>query len=250
MIEMFASAQAAGSAAARLVAEHLASGVAHRGRAGLVVTGGRAPGPAYDDLHAAKLDWTRVVVTLSDERCVEADSADANARLVRHRLLNGRPGRAAFVPLWDPGRDADPEAAASAVEPAVRALLPFDAVMLGMGEDGHVASLIPGTPGLAAALDPEGERLAIGVPAGLGSPPLPRVSLTMAALSHARIVLLLIAGDAKRQVVEQAQAGADLPVGALLRQARAPVRILWSPRHEEPPALAPAKTENRNPRGS
>jgi 6-phosphogluconolactonase len=114
----------------------------------------------------------------------------------------------------------------------LRAMAPFDAVMLGMGEDGHVASLIPGDPHLAAAMDPAGETLTVSVPEGLGSPPLPRISLTLAGLLQARAIFILIAGEAKRQVIERARAGADLPVAALISQARVPVRVLWSPAHD------------------
>ncbi|MDP3174364.1 MAG: 6-phosphogluconolactonase [Phenylobacterium sp.] len=227
MIERFVSADAMGEAAARAVATRLADGVAQRGRASLVATGGRAPGPVYDHLQDAKLDWARVVTTLSDERCVAGESEDSNAHLLHERLLRGATARSAFLPLW---RD---DARPPELEPAIRALAPFDAVLLGMGEDGHIASLIPGMPGLAQALDLRSEQLVVDVPAGLGSPPVARISLTLAALSQARLILLLIAGETKRQVVEQAQAGGDLPVAVLLAQDRAPVRILWSPRHEE-----------------
>jgi 6-phosphogluconolactonase len=104
--------------------------------------------------------------------------------------------------------------------------------MLGMGEDGHVASLIPGDPGLAAGMDLGSERLTISVPAGLGNPPLARISLTLSALLQARAIFLLIAGEAKREVILNAGAGADLPVTALVSQTRVPVRVLWSPAHE------------------
>jgi 6-phosphogluconolactonase len=222
MIEVFPSAAAAAEAAADGVGRQLQRGLAARGRASLVATGGRSPGPVYDRLARAEgTDWGRVTVTLSDERCVAPEDDASNARLVRERLLVGAAANARFLPLWP-----QPQAA------ALRALLPFDAVLLGMGEDGHVASLIPGAPGLAAALDPTSEQLTVAVPAGLGKPPLARVSLTMSALLQARAILLLIAGEAKREVLERARAGADLPVRALIAQPRVPVRILWSPAHE------------------
>jgi 6-phosphogluconolactonase len=140
---------------------------------------------------------------------------------VRERLLVGEAAKAHFLPLWP---EPDPA--------ALRAIAPFDAVMLGMGEDGHIASLIPGDPGLAAAMDPGAERLTVSVPEGLGKPPLARISLTLAALLQARAIFLLIAGKAKREVIQHAQAGADLPVAALIAQTRVPVRVLWSPAHE------------------
>ncbi|HSV02625.1 MAG TPA: 6-phosphogluconolactonase [Phenylobacterium sp.] len=222
MIETYANAHALAEAAAKAVAARLETGLRTRPRATLVATGGRSPGMTYDRLGATGLlDWARVVVTLSDERCVAADAPESNARLVRERLLAGQAAKAHLVPLWP-----KPDAA------ALRALLPFDAVMLGMGEDGHVASLIPGDPGLAQAMDPRAGTLLADVPEGLGSPPLARVTLTLSALLASRAIFLLIAGGAKREVVERALAGEDLPVGRILVQEQVPVRVLWGPSFE------------------
>jgi 6-phosphogluconolactonase len=221
MLETFSNNHALAEAAAGLVGACLAEALKTRPRASLVATGGRSPGPVYDRLAAMPLDWARVVVTLSDERCVAAEAAESNARLVRERLLVGAAAKAHLVPLWPA-----PEAA------AIAGLMPFDAVMLGMGEDGHIASLIPGDPGLAAALDPGGAALLAEVPAGLGAPPVARVTLTLRALVSARAVFLLIAGSVKREVFERAMAGEALPVRALLAQTEVPVRALWSPASE------------------
>jgi len=147
---------------------------------------------------------------------VDADSPNSNARLLRERLFLDRAAAARFLPLTD------------YAEPALRALMPFDAVLLGMGEDGHIASLIPGSPVMADAMDPDGEALVAESPAGFGSPPVPRITLTLAALLQSRAIFLLIAGEAKRQVVADALAGADLPVRALLEQTRVPLRVFWT----------------------
>ncbi|WP_395671734.1 6-phosphogluconolactonase [Phenylobacterium sp.] len=215
MIETYPTAEALAEAAAHGVAAQLARGLKTRGRAALVATGGRSPGGVYDRLTAADVDWARIIVTLSDERCVPPDDAASNARLVRERLFTGEGRKAHLLPLW-------PEPEAGALE----ALLPFDAVLLGMGEDGHVASLFPS----AAALG-ETERLSAWVPEGLGAPPLARITLTLPALTQAREVFVLIAGDAKRTVVERALAGDDLPVRRILVQDKVPVRVLWAPEH-------------------
>ena len=203
-------------AAAHAVAAQLSAGLAARGRASLVATGGRSPGPVYDRLKDADLDWTHVAVTLSDERHVDVDSPNANLKLLRERLFVGEAAKAHYLPLTD------------YAEPALRALMPFDAVLLGMGEDGHIASLIPGSPVMAEAMDPDGEALVAESPAGFGSPPVPRITLTLAALLQSRAIFLLIAGEAKRQVVADALAGADLPVRALLEQTRVPLRVFWT----------------------
>ncbi|MBU1375361.1 MAG: 6-phosphogluconolactonase [Alphaproteobacteria bacterium] len=217
MIETFPNGDALADAAAHAIADRLAEALRSQGRASLVATGGRSPAPIYDRLSAVTaFDWTRVVVTLSDERCVAADDPSSNARLVRDRLLTGAAAKAHLLPLWP-----EPEAGALA------ALAPFDAVMLGMGEDGHIASLIPGDPGLEAAMTTA--DLTRPVPAGLGKPPVARITLTLSALLNARAIFLLIAGEAKRGVIQRALAGEDLPVGRLISQSKAPIRILWTP---------------------
>ncbi len=217
MIETYPDAGALADAAAQAIAARLADALRTHGRAGIVATGGRSPGPVFDRLAASDaLDWSRVVVTLSDERCVPPDDPASNARQVRERLLRGRAAKAHFLPLWPAPPDA-----------ALAALQPFDAVMLGMGEDGHIASLIPGDPDLEDALGTT-DRLRL-VPADLGKPPVARVTLTLRALLDARAIFLLVAGEAKRAVIESAQAGGDLPVGRLLAQTKVPVRIFWTP---------------------
>lgn len=227
MIEVFSNRTAAADAAAAAIERGLVEGLRQRARASFVGTGGSSPAPVYKRLGQARLDWARVVVTLSDERLVPPTSEHSNQRLVREHLMVGEPAKAHLVPLWSDA--ADPETAAKAAEPALKAMAPFDAVLLGMGEDGHIASLFPGSPALAQGLDPASGRLALGVPEPHGAPPLPRITLTLAALTDARGLVVLISGETKKRVVERALAGEDLPVGALLRQERAPVRILWSP---------------------
>jgi len=217
MIETFASGDGLADAAAQAIEQQLSEGLSDRGRASLVGTGGRSPGPVYDRLSRADLDWAHVAVTLSDERQVDADSPNSNARLLRERLFVGPAAAAQFLPLTD------------YAEPALKKLMPFDAVMLGMGEDGHIASLIPGSPVMALAMDPDGPLVTAESPQGFGSPPLARITLTLSALLQSRAIFLLIAGEAKRQVIAQALAGADLPVRAILRQDRVPVRTFWAP---------------------
>ena len=217
MIEVFANGDGLAEAAAAEVGLCLREALRSRGRASLVGTGGRSPGPVYDRLKDADLDWARVNITLSDERCVAPDHPDSNQRLVRERLLSGPAARAHLIALWP-----KPEAA------VIAALSPFDAVLLGMGEDGHVASLIPGDPHLAAKLDPAGGALLADTPAGFGSPPVARVTLTLKALAASRAIFLLLSGGAKRLVIDRAIAGDDLPVRALLRPD-IPLRVFWSP---------------------
>jgi 6-phosphogluconolactonase len=215
-------------AAADACADALAGALPERGPATLVVTGGSSPGPVYDDLASRDLDWRRVTVTLSDDRWVDLGSSDSNERLVRERLLTERAAEARLVGLVRSA--ADPTANAAAVEAEIARLLPSAAVLLGMGEDGHIASLFPADPDLPARLDPDAERLVVGAEAGL-APFVPRISLTVHALLQTGLVVLLITGGAKRALVERVLAEPDYhpPVAAVLRQDRAPVRILWAP---------------------
>ena len=217
MLEIFPTMTDLAAAAATAVEAQLAAGLAARGRAALVATGGRSPGPVYDRLKDAALDWAHIAVTLSDERQVDASSPESNARLLRERLFVGPAAAARFLPLTD------------YAEPALQKLMPFDAVLLGMGEDGHIASLIPGSPVMVHAMDPDGRALTAESPQGFGSPPVARITLTFAALLQSRAIFLLIAGEAKRQVIARALDGEDLPVRAILAQDRVPVRIFWTP---------------------
>jgi len=227
-IEVFDDARSLNEAAAGAVVSALEAGIRLNGTASLVATGGRSPGPVYDLMAFAPIEWTRVRVTLSDERWVDPSSPDSNEKLVRERLLKGRAAEAAFHPLRD--REPSPEAAAEHASALFHSWPPLDAVMLGMGEDGHVASLFPGSPALELGLDPAAPACIV-VPAGEGRPPpQTRLSLTIRGLTTAGLVVILTSGAAKRAVLERALEGGDpreLPVRAVLQSARA-VRILWT----------------------
>jgi 6-phosphogluconolactonase len=224
-IEAFPDADGAADAAADAIVGQLSKPGPKR----LLVTGGRGPGPVYDRLADTELDWANVTVTLSDDRFVPLAAPESNEAMVRARLLQRCAAAARLVPLN--GSEPTPAAAAAAIEPAIRALLPFDAGLLGMGPDGHIASLYATSVGVAAALDPDGAQLAVGVTSPGWEPYVPRVSLTGRALFDAGLVILVVGGEQKRRVIEQVLADAAFapPVSALIRQQRSPVRILWSP---------------------
>ena len=128
------------------------------------------------------------------------------------------------------GDGASPEADAVHAEAKLRALAPFAAVLLGMGADGHIASLFPGAPGLDGALDPQGARWCVGVDEAGLDPKVPRISLTARALLSSAQVVLLITGAEKRLLVERVRsdAGFNPPVATILRQTRVAVRVLWA----------------------
>ena len=228
MIEIFPDASSLAAAAAAAVVDRLSYRLRLKGSASLAVTGGRSPGAVYDALSIAALDWSKVSITLSDERFVDPDSPDSNERLVRERLLQGRAARAPFLGLR--GAAATPEAAAAEASAALQAWPAFEVVLLGMGEDGHIASLFPGSPALTSGLDRDAPPC-IAVPAGEGRPPAqPRLSLSLPRLASSRLVIILAGGAEKRRVLERARDKADgspLPVRALLQSAPT-TRILWT----------------------
>jgi 6-phosphogluconolactonase len=229
-IDSFAGREALTTSAAEAIADKLCAGLSARGRAGLVVTGGRTPGPLYDRLSDTALDWANVTITLSDERWVDTNSDDSNERLVRQRLLQGKAAAAQFIPLMSGEPTPDAAAASASARLAEFPRAP-DVVLLGMGEDGHIASLFPGNPALALGLDMNGSARCIAVPQGEPAPPGPRLSLTLPVLCGAETVMILATGATKRAVFETAmtQMGAPkFPVSHLLQQCRCPVRFLWA----------------------
>ena len=223
-VEAFPNKESAAGAAAEAILGQLAG----PGRRSMCVTGGSSPGPVYDQLCQADLAWSEITVTLSDDRFVDRNSELSNERLVRERLLRDRAASAHFVPLKSAG--PAPKVDAARAEPTIRRLLPFDAVLLGMGEDGHIASLFPNAPRLATALDPSGRRLVIGVAKAGLAPYVPRISLTAAALFDAALIALLTSGAAKQSLLQRVETDPDFapPVAALLRH-KTPVRVIWSP---------------------
>jgi 6-phosphogluconolactonase len=197
----------------------------------LALAGGRTAPPILQRLAAEPRKWTHVTILPSDERWVAADHADSNLRQLRQAFALA-PGIRwlALVPPRPAGA-ADAKHANWALKAVAD---PFDAVLLGMGADGHFASLFPGAPNLALALDPGAAEAAVAiVPDPMPSAgPHPRVSLTLARLLNSRRVLLALTGTEKREVLLRAQRDADpmrLPIAALLHAPGAKVEIHWSP---------------------
>jgi len=186
-------------------------------RASLVVSGGSTPVPFFHALRDRILPWARVSVLLADERQVPTGHRDSNERLVREHLLT--PGHAASAASWVPLTDD-----------AVRPLLPFTVVVLGMGNDGHTASLFPEAPELDALLDPAG--IALVAPVTPATAPHARLTLTVAALVQSRARFLHITGSDKRRTLEASIASLAPGEGALpiaRVHATAPLQVYWSP---------------------
>jgi len=212
VVEVFDSAREAAQEAADAIANGLRDAALERGRATFIATGGKTPETTYDILASADLPWDNVTVTLTDERWVDPHGAESNERMVRDRLLTDRAASATFVPLKS--AHAALHEAIDEVETRLARILPADVTLLGMGEDGHIASLFP--HGRV-----EAEGLVVAAQAAQ-----PRLSLTLEALEPRRLTVLLISGEAKRRALEE---GSNLPIHAFLARTKAPVRILWSP---------------------
>ncbi len=211
------------------IAGRLRRALKERERASLVVSGGRTPVGLFEALSREVLDWSRVVVTLADERWVEPDTEESNERLVRAHLLQNQAVAARFIGLKTPALTA--EAGVLECQQRLTALpKKLDVVILGMGEDGHTASFFPGAKALDQALDRKS--------------PVDCLALTPVTAAHARMTLSLarllrcdqlylhLCGASKLPVLEQAlQKGAEemMPVRAVLRQSRVPVAIYWAP---------------------
>ena len=223
----FASANALADALAEAVANDLCEGIADKGMAVLAVSGGSTPKRFFKALSAQALDWSNVFVTLVDERWVEPSSDRSNAKLVHDFLLTGDAANARFVPLWSGGTEPTDEAIEATNDNLGKLPLPFDAVILGMGNDGHTASFFPGGDTLDAALTSKGPALPLKAP-GAGEP---RVTLTLPVLLNTRSLYLHIEGPEKAAALEQAMSDGPIetmPVRAVLRQKSTPVHIYFA----------------------
>jgi 6-phosphogluconolactonase len=211
----FLDRTALASALAAAVREALQRRLAGDGKAALAVSGGTTPVMFFEHLAKQDLDWSRVTITLVDDRCVPELSDRSNVRLVKTHLLQHEAAEATFVPL------------VAAQDQKIAPLLPFAAVVLGMGLDGHTASFFPGGDNLAAAL--AGPHL-IETMRAPGAPE-PRVTLTLPALMQADLLILHIEGTAKRAVLATAEAEgpvAQMPIRTVLAH-RSRLEIFWCP---------------------
>jgi 6-phosphogluconolactonase len=217
--------------ASRAAAERIAAALTRRmdgnGAASLVVSGGTTPAATFAELAAMPLEWSRVHVVMSDERWVPTDHEDSNEKLVRDILLKDRAADATLLPIYS--EDVQPDERCEQLQDELKRVpFPFACSLLGMGEDGHFASLFPDAENLDKGLITDWQQLVM--PVHTAASPHPRISLTLAALSRSDEIVLLIFGDAKREVIEAAKIpGSELPVSALLLQKRAPVSVLWAP---------------------
>ena len=205
----------------------LAAAIAAEGKASLVVSGGRTPVGFFHLLSQSELDWSKVTIALADERWVNADHAASNEKLVRENLLINEAHKAEYLAL----KSSAENALEGEVECQQRlsAIDRFTVVILGMGDDGHTASLFPGSEALERGLDMHSGADCIAV-TPLDAPHQ-RISMTLPRLLNTESLVIHISGASKQQVLTQANAGDDvmeLPIRAILQQQSTPVSIYWA----------------------
>lgn len=197
------------------IAGLLVQAMRDHGAARLVVPGGSTPVALFEVLAQKEIAWWRVSVSLTDDRQVPEDHEASNVGLVRKHLLQHKAAAAIFEDL---------ETAARHVP---------DIVVLGMGEDGHMASLFPGAPELVTALDPEHPDALVRIVPDPLPPhaPFPRLSMTVSAILKAHHIFILICGRTKQAVYDQALRAAPdvMPIAAILQQNKVDVSVFWAP---------------------
>lgn len=230
VMHMHASVDAWTWASAVAIAAELRRDLELRPRARLLLSGGGTPAPVYRALSKAPLAWTRVDIALVDERWLLPDDPDSNARLVRTHLLKHHAVAARFETMTQPGRRIEEAVAIANVHGQQVASV----AVLGMGEDGHVASLFPHMQGLDRALVSKQAYVAVDASGCPGAKQWhQRISMTPAGLARVQCTVLLIQGRHKREVFEQALASGDVrkwPVLiALGASGDTPLHVHWCP---------------------
>jgi 6-phosphogluconolactonase len=214
------------------IAQRLAAAIQARGFAVLSVSGGKSPVALFEALRVIDIDWSRVRVTLVDERCVPRIHPDSNALLVQNHLLQDLAAKAQLVFMVASAAEplGSPAVQAKAASLALTAAGVADVLVLGMGADGHTASLFPEAPNLADALDLRNTQTCVSIE--LAHPPAnapyARITQTLAQILSARHIVLPLTDTDKLNTLQQAwkQATPVLPISFVLQQTQTPV-ALW-----------------------
>jgi len=212
------------------VSSALQKGVKNNGMASLAVSGGSTPKLFLAELaKISALDWSKIIVTLVDERWVDISSPRSNAALVSNNLLQGNASQAAFIPLYLKGQSLGNKQVETINYLLNEHLpMPVDVAVLGMGNDGHTASFFPGAKNLQSALSNPGPAIAISAPQTQEQ----RVTLTLPFILQAKHLYLHIEGEEKQQALQLALNGNDvakMPVRAVLEQKQTDLKIYWCP---------------------
>ena len=224
----------AGAYVADQIAEALQQALDERGRAVWIGCGGTTPKPVYERLNEAVLDWSQVTLAQVDERWVSTDSPDSNTRMMREALTPALDAGLTLESLMQDGHDQ--QACADKAEAVLYDLgggkAPvFDFALLGMGPDGHYASIFPQHPVNAVVYDSPRLVLPVAATDGRIEPKLPRITLTVPCIDASRRIVFFITGQAKRDVLNSMIRDTDpylSPIGAFLAQCPVPVDFVWT----------------------
>jgi len=225
--EFFISRSVASQTAAQYVAAAIERSLANAPETTIIVSGGSTPGNSYEILADTALPWRNVHVLLSDERCVPVDHEASNEGMIRRLLLINRAADAKLVSICD--EDLSLQDQCESLSQKLTLLpTPFSIALLGMGVDGHFASLFADCDQPDDGFDPISQRYCMLVRTAASFNL--RITLTMSALLRSRDILLLFFGDSKRETFEKSKLpDSDYPLSRLLQQQRTPVRAIWAP---------------------
>lgn len=213
-------------ALSRKIAACIQTAVSRRNRANIAVSGGSTPVIMFQMLCRENIAWDKVNLTLVDERWVEAAHPDANARLVKQHLLQDKAAVANWYSLKT--EHARPQDALSELERKLRPLLPFDVIILGMGDDGHTASFFPDAAALPAALYPKENQLFAAIESTTAGHS--RITMTLPTIMTARQIFVHLTGTKKHATLERAMVNGEtneLPIRAILHQDLVPVDVYY-----------------------
>lgn len=212
----------------------LRDAIDNRGEATFMVSGGSTPEPLYKALSNSELDWESVYVALVDERWVDFEHDKSNEAFTVKHLIQNKAAVANLIGMKNTAETASDGLADC--EAAYQQLAqPFDITILGMGSDGHTASLFPHAQGLDEALNPQSDQLCAAITAKqseVTGAVVERMTLSLAGLLRSKTLILLITGDEKLAVLRAAQTDGDvkdMPIRAVLRQQQVPVVVYWAP---------------------
>lgn len=209
------------------IVRELNNGIAKQGFASIAVSGGKTPIPLFKCLSEQTLPWNKVYITLVDDRWVDDTNDASNEKLVLTYLLQNKAKLANFIGLKNSA--TNPFDGAELTQQKLTAIpMPFDVVILGMGEDGHTASLFPHANNLALGLDMQSGKTVIGMTPLTA--PLDRITLTLPAILNSRNIYLHLVGENKKKVLENANHGkeiTEMPIRAILQQDHVDVIGFW-----------------------
>jgi len=215
------------------IESHLRHSLTQYGTASFIIPGGTTPGPAFQSLSNADLDWGNVTIAQSDERWLDSSHQQSNQKLTEKTLLINHASNANYVAMKN--NSASAKNGLNQCNHDYQAMLaPFSVTMLGMGLDGHFASLFPGSDHIKEGLDSENLNLCIDIDASgcsVAGDYTERMSLTLSGILNSQTIILLITGQEKLRLIQsklKAETDLNFPISYLLNQTTSPVSVYWA----------------------